>query len=98
MYARMVTLQLGPGQLAATQKVANAQDPIIRALPGFHSLTWLHNETAGEYGSFSLWDTRDHATAVGGVGGLQLNEELREALIERPRVQIFEVAVAETTG
>lgn len=98
MFARMVTLQLGPGQLAVTQKIANAQDPIVRALPGFRSLTWLHNETAGEYGSFSLWDTREHATAVGGVGDLQLSDELKEALAERPRVQIFEVAVAETAG
>jgi heme-degrading monooxygenase HmoA len=91
MFARLVMLTLEPGNLPATVKMAEEHAPILRRLPGFRSLTFLHNDERCEYGSFSVWDTREDAEAVSGVAELQVREAFMKVMKGRPSVRIFEV-------
>jgi heme-degrading monooxygenase HmoA len=92
MHARIVMFTLDPGSLPASSRLANRHEPVMRRLNGFRSVTWLHNDDAGQYGSFSLWDTRADAEAVSGVTELQLDDASKAALKGPPTVQIFEIA------
>lgn len=92
MHARIVMFTLDPGSLPATTKLANAHEPIMRRLDGFRSVTWLHHDDAGEYGSYSLWDTKEHAEAVSGVTELQLDNASKAAIKGPPTVRVFEIA------
>jgi heme-degrading monooxygenase HmoA len=91
MFARLVTFSLEPGNGPATERLANEQDPIIRRLPGFESLAFLHDDAANRYGSFSVWQTRKDAEAVSGVAALQIKDALKGSMKGRPSVTIYEI-------
>ena len=91
MFARLVTFNLQPGNLRATEKVAEEHGPVMRRLHGFSSVTFLHNDDLGEYGSFSLWDTKEDAEAVSGIAELQVKQAFKDIMKGRPSIRIFEV-------
>jgi heme-degrading monooxygenase HmoA len=95
MFARLVTFSLEPGNGPTTIRLANEHDPIIRRLPGFESLAWLHDDTTGRYGSFSVWQTRKDAEAVSGVAALQVKDALKGSMKGRPSVAIYEIYAAQ---
>lgn len=91
MFARLVTFSLEPGNGSATERLANEQGPIIRRLPGFESLAFLHDDAANRYGSFSVWQSRKDAEAVSGVAALQVKDALKSSMKGRPSVTIYEI-------
>jgi heme-degrading monooxygenase HmoA len=91
MFARLVTFSLEPGNGPATERLANEHDPIIRRLPGFVSLAFLHDDAQNRYGSFSVWQTRGEAEAVGSVAALQVKDALKSSIKGRPAVAVYEV-------
>ena len=67
MYARLVLFRTGSGpqvrsrlESAARQAVA-----VMRQETGFKSFMGLLDEATGQYGGFSLWETRRDAEAAG---------------------------------
>jgi heme-degrading monooxygenase HmoA len=65
MYIRLNLFSVGSGQRAAFERLADRFAPIFRARQGFQSVTFFEADAAaGEYGSFSLWDTREDAEAA----------------------------------
>jgi heme-degrading monooxygenase HmoA len=91
VFARLVTFSLEPGNGPTTERLANEQGPIIRRLPGFESLAFLHDDAANRYGSFSVWQTRKNAEAVSGVATLQIKDALKSSMKGRPSVTIYEI-------
>ena len=91
MFARLVTFTLEPGNGPATERLADDQGPIMRGLPGFQSLAFLHDDTANRYGSFSVWETRKDAEAVSSVAALQVKDALKSSMKGRPAVSIYEI-------
>jgi heme-degrading monooxygenase HmoA len=61
MYARFSVVSLGPGMRSKMEDLADHLEPVFRARPGFRSVSFLMDEAAGDYGSFSLWETREDA-------------------------------------
>jgi heme-degrading monooxygenase HmoA len=58
MYVRLNMFSVGSGQRAAFERLADQFAPIFRAQKGFQSVTFFEADAAaGEYGSFSTWDT-----------------------------------------
>lgn len=90
MFARLVTFTLEPGNGPATERLADEQGPVIRRLPGFVSLAFLHDDAGNRYGSFSVWKTRKDAEAVSGVAALQVKDALKGGMKGRPAVAIYE--------
>ena len=65
MYIRLNMFSVGNGQRAAFERLADRFAPIFKAQKGFKSVTFFEADAAaGEYGSFSLWDTREDAEAA----------------------------------
>jgi quinol monooxygenase YgiN len=60
MYIRLNMFSVGSGQRAEFERLAARFAPIFRAQKGFKSVTFFEADAAaGEYGSFSIWDTRE---------------------------------------
>ena len=80
MYIRLNMFSVGSGQRAAFERLADRFAPIFRAQKGFQSVTFFEADAAaGEYGSFSLWDTREDAEAADRALVPQLHQALAEA-------------------
>lgn len=91
MFARLVLLSLKPGSIDRTRELAEHADPVLRGLEGFRGVTFFADDSAGEYGSLTLWETRADAEAVSAVRELQVTDILGDTLKTRPRVHIYEV-------
>jgi heme-degrading monooxygenase HmoA len=77
MYIRLNMFSVGSGQRAEFERLADRFAPIFRAQKGFKSVTFFEADaTTGEYGSFSLWDTREDAEAA----DTALMPQLRQAV------------------
>jgi heme-degrading monooxygenase HmoA len=62
MYIRLNMFSVGSGQRSEFERLADRFAPIFRARKGFKSVTFFEADAAaGEYGSFSLWETRGDA-------------------------------------
>ena len=59
MYIRLNMFSVGSSQRAEFERLADRFAPIFRTQKGFQSVTFFEADAAaGEYGLFSLWDTR----------------------------------------
>jgi heme-degrading monooxygenase HmoA len=91
MYARVVIFKLAPGQGATIRVLADEFDPLYRAQPGFKELYVLADELSGEYGSFSVWESKADADAANAVIAPQLQQRLAGQLQGTPNRWLFEV-------
>ena len=91
MYAQLVIIALGPGMRSAAEKLADQFAPVIKTQKGFKSITFFGDEEGGEYGSFSLWETKEDAEADASVTNPQLGKILRDIAKAPPTRQFFEV-------
>jgi heme-degrading monooxygenase HmoA len=67
-------------------------DPVFRAQKGFRSVTFFAaDEAAGEYASFSVWETREDAEAANAAMMPQLRQAVGEAGVQMqgPPIQRF---------
>jgi heme-degrading monooxygenase HmoA len=64
MYARLSVISAGPGMRPRMEKLADRLAAELRTLEGFRSVTFLMDERTGDYGSFSLWGSREDAEAA----------------------------------
>ncbi len=91
MYAQLVMLSLGPGTRSTAEKLADQFAPALRSLKGFKRVTFLGDETVGEYGSLSLWESKEDAEAAGAVMGPQLEQAVSGIAKGPPTRRLFEV-------
>jgi hypothetical protein len=64
MYARLVIFQIGPGKCAIIEQLVNEFDPLYHARTGFRQVFISGDDATGEYGSFSVWDSRAYWSAA----------------------------------
>ena len=64
MYARFSVVSVGAGMRPRMEALAEQLAARFRTMPGFRSVTFVMDEAAGDYGSFSLWDSREDAEAA----------------------------------
>lgn len=91
MYASLSVVKLGPGMRSAAEKMANQFAPALRALKGFKRVTFFGDETVGEYGSLSLWESKEDAEAAAAVIGPKLQQAVSGMAKEPPTRRFFEV-------
>ncbi len=61
MYARLILFTIGPGKRALADKIAGQFAPALRSRKGFKGVTFLADDSVGEYGSLVLWETKEDA-------------------------------------
>ena len=64
MYARLSVVSMGPGMRPRVEQLADQLAPRFKALHGFRGVTFLMDEASGDYGSLSLWESREDAEAA----------------------------------
>ena len=74
MYARYTVTPWGQIDPQQAFRIADAIDPLMKQQQGFKSVVWLYDESAGEYGALSVWDTREDADAAGAALAPKLQE------------------------
>ena len=91
MYARLTTFALRPGTRAEAEEIAVLFFRLLGEQPGHRHSTFYFTQDGDQLGSFSVWDTREHAEAVTeSVRGLAL-EALGEVLEGTWTTQMLEV-------
>ena len=91
MYARLVILTLGPGMRSTAEKLADQFAPVLRTLKGFKGVTFLADDAAGEYASFSIWESKEDAEAAIAATAPQLEQALSGIAKGPPTRRLFEV-------
>ncbi len=91
MYASLVMLTLGPGKRSTGEKLADQFAPALKTLKGFKRVTFLGDEAVGEYGSLSLWESREDVEAAAAVIGPQLEQAVSGIAKGPPTRRFFEV-------
>ena len=91
MHARLAVLTVGPGMRSTMEKIADEMAAHYRALKGFQSVTFLGDNDTNQYGTVSLWETKEDAEAVDAALGPALREKAGDILKGPPEVRFFEV-------
>jgi len=84
-------LTLGPGMRSTAEKLADQFATALRALKGFERVTFLGDDTVGEYASLSVWESKEDAEAAAAVIGPQLEQAVSGIVKGPPTRRFFEV-------
>ena len=91
MYASLLTLNLGPGMRLAGEKLADQFATVLKTLKGFKGVTFLADDTAGEYVSLTLWESKEDRDAAIAVVDPQLKQAVSGIAKGPPTRRFFEV-------
>ena len=91
MYARLVIFKVGPGKHSTIKGLVDEFDDLYRAQKGFRHVFILGDEASGEYGSFSVWESKEDAEAANAVIAPRLQQALSGLLQGPPERWGFEV-------
>ena len=91
MYAQLLMLTLGPGTRSAGEKLIDQFAPVLRTLKGFKEVTFFGDDTTGEYGSLSLWETKEDVEAAAAVLRPKLEQAVSGIAKVPPTRRFFEV-------
>ena len=91
MFARLVTVQMRPGSRYVAERLAGRWQAGVATLPGFVSVSFFLDDETGEYGYYSLWQTREEAEQVIDEIGDQVVEALAEVETGPRALRIYEV-------
>jgi heme-degrading monooxygenase HmoA len=96
MYARLVIFNVDPSLRTTIEQLVDQFDSLYRAQAGFQNLFMFGDEHTGEYGSFSVWESRAAADAANAVIAPQLQQALTDKLQGPPSRWFFEVLEPKT--
>ncbi len=91
MYARLVTFKADSGKRPEVEVLADQVFGFMKSLQGFISVHFMISGDENEYGSFSLWESRDHAEDAGEAIRLKISGEIQNLSPQPPKVEIYEV-------
>ena len=91
MYARYLAFKASPGSRSEVEALADQVFGFMKSLQGFVSAHFLVSEDENEYGSFSLWGSRQDAESAGESVRSKTREALEKLAVEPPTQRVFEV-------
>lgn len=91
MYAFMTMFVLGPGMRSTAEKIADQFAPAYGSAKGFKSIMYLGDDSVGEYGSISVWESLEDLNAFRQIGGPRLEKALSGIVKGQPNLRLFEV-------
>lgn len=91
MYARLTTFPLRPGTRAAVEEGIDDWVRLLAGQPGHRRSTFYFTETADQFGSFSVWDSREQAEAVTGNLGAATFQSMASVIQGPPTTLIVEI-------
>ncbi len=91
MIARLALLNLGPGAGDIAEDLADKIALLYPSKNGFKSVTFIGDYEFGEYGSFSLWETKEDAEAASEELMPRLSELVGDKLQGPPIIKTFDI-------
>ena len=91
MYARLLLFNLGPGMQSTVEKAVEGSASVYKPLKGFKSATFLSDDAVGEYGAFSLWESKEDADAAAVTLKARVQEAVGSIIKEPLTFRLFEV-------
>ncbi|MCB1486053.1 MAG: hypothetical protein KDJ88_01195 [Bauldia sp.] len=92
MYARLLTFNIGPGGRDLATGMADEAYAMVKAMGGFISATYLViDETAGDYGSLTVWNSHADADAAADVLRPWMMEKAGDRLTAPPAIHTCEI-------
>lgn len=91
MYARFFTFKAGPDRRPEVEALADQVFEFVKSQQGFISIHFVINEGQNEFGSFSLWESKDNAVAAGESIRSEIGGTLQNLVSEGPRIEVYEV-------
>ena len=91
MYAHLVLFTIGPGKRHIAEGIADKFAPVYASVPDCKGVTFLSDDKIGEYGSLSLWASKEGLAAYQEKARPQLEGALQGLVTSPPTVHEFEV-------
>jgi heme-degrading monooxygenase HmoA len=91
MYALLITFKTAPGKLADVKKVADQAFAQSKGMKGFKSEAYLLDTVNNEYGSLSVWETKEDMETAFTTISPKLQDAYQPLVIEPPIRRIYEV-------
>ena len=91
MYARHFSFKAGPDCRSEVEALADHVFGFMKSRQGFVSVHFIISANEDEYGSFSLWESRDDAVAAGEAISSEIGGRLQSIAPEAPGSVIYEV-------
>ena len=91
MYARYFKFTAGPDRRSDVEALADHVFGFMKSLQGFISVHFIISANEDEYGSFSLWKSREDAVAAGESISSEIGGKLQNIVPEAPGSVIYEV-------
>ena len=91
MYARFLTFKAGPDRRPEVEALADQVFEFVKSQQGFISIHFVIAEDENEFGSFSLWESRDDAVAAGESIRSEIGAALENLASEAPKIEVYEV-------
>lgn len=92
MYARIVTIYVKPGARDTATRIGDEANALYRRSKGFVDVYFMFfDEAKGEYGSFSVWQTREDADAAAATHRELLAKNHPNDMVAPAKVQVVEV-------
>ena len=91
MYARLFQFNLGAGRREFAEGRADIFAPVIAALKGHISTTFMADFESGEIGTLTVWATQEDAEAAGEELALWIKQALGDQVMEPSTLKILEI-------
>ena len=91
MYARYLKFNADPSKRPEVEALANRAFAIAKQQQGFISIHFVISSDESEYGSFSLWESKNEAEAGGAAIRSETTTTLSELASTPPTIDVYEV-------
>ena len=91
MYARFLKFNADPSKRSEVEALANHAFAIAKQQQGFISIHFVISSDEREYGSFSLWESKNDAEAGGSAIRSETAATLEELASAPPMINVYEV-------
>ena len=91
MYARLIMFTLGPGMRTESEKIADQFAAVHKNMKGFKGATFLGDDSIGEYGALSIWESKDDAEASSASLRPKLEQALSGIAKGPPTSRLFDI-------
>jgi heme-degrading monooxygenase HmoA len=91
MYALLTIFTIGPGNREIAEKMGDEFSSALAGLKGFKSMTMIGDDSTGEYGGLTLWESKEDAEAALASTGPKMQEALSGIAKGEPKRGVYEV-------
>ena len=91
MYARFLKFNADPSKRSEVEALADRAYAIAKQQQGFISIHFIISSDESEYGSFSLWESKNDAEAGGTAIRSETATTLEELVSTPPMIDVYEV-------